>query len=831
MSPDHNFPSKLTDNAKESIARALQIAAQSNSGILKPIHLFLGLLENSNSAASKILLEHGLDINKATLKLNLKLTKTPPSSQIISATFEPTIQGILEGGLEIAHAFNQDFCGTEHILFSILIQNNPETVDLIKSGGIDFSALTDQLEDYLVEQKSSQSKNQSSADGPQVEQKNKKKPKLTALEYFGQNINQKAKHGSLDPIYGRHKELDRIAIILGRRLKNNPVLIGAPGVGKTALVEGLAQRIASKEVPRSLIDKQIINIDLTSLIAGSRYRGDFEERIKALIKEATAKPGIILFIDELHMLSGAGGVEGGMDAINILKPYLARGELQLIGATTPEEYKKYIQKDKALDRRLQTVEIAEPSEADAYNMLLASKKALEDHHSIRIPAELIKLSVDLSTRYITNRNLPDKAFDVLDEAASRLNLYPKTPLDPKVEARLGQIKTEISTKRSRLQKSLTKEDYALADKLKKSIDALTKESDQLESSLYPTKTKRPTLKVEDLVWAVSAITNIPEHKIKGAKKWQLDLTKLESDLTANIIGQEEPIHKSIQTLKHVLSGLSLKAGGPLASFIALGPSGVGKTELARQLAKNLFGDKESFIRLDMSEFSQGHTTSRLIGSPAGFVGYDDDSGFLTKVQKRPYSLILFDEIEKAHPDVTALLLQILEEGYLTSSKDERVSFKNTIIMLTSNIGAARIQNGHVLGFNLNSSTSSVIDPKVAEDLLKDLNKILRPELVNRFDAILSFNNLSKESIAKIIKKEVATLSLKLKEEHAISLKVSPQVYKSLANTYNQKLGVRGLQKQIFEQITIQVIDTLTSKSQPSEISLKLKDSKIIASAK
>lgn len=815
----NDLPSRLTDNAKESLARAFQIAISLGDGKITEKHIFLGLLTNGKSTAAKILKDHGIDFKRVELNLGFKPIQTPQTPQIITSIVDPKIQSILEGGLELAEAFNKHDCGTEHLLFSTLIQASESLSQNLALSGISKEELVDHLEDYLIAQEDGQPNRQESDSQPLKDSstKSKQKPasprKQSALEYFGDNLNQKAEEGSLDPLYGREDALERMTIILGRRQKNNPVLIGEPGVGKTAIVEGLAQKIVKGEVPFNLKGKRIVSIDLADTIAGSRYRGDFEERLKAIIKESTTKKDTILFIDEIHMLSGAGGAEGGLDAGNILKPALARGDLQIIGATTIEEYQKHIKKDRALARRLQPIEVFEPSLEDSFHMLLSARQNLQDHHGVIIPKNILQEAVDLSDRYVQERHLPDKAFDVVDEAAAKLNLRSEDSENQEVK----KIKVELSDISLGLKKALKEEDYILADQLKKKRQKL--EVDLKAKKKSAQKSQRPTLTSLHLAETISVITNIPVQKIKPSSQALGDLSKIEADLNQKIVGQEEAIKRVVKTLKRSSLGLT-KPGRPIASFIAMGPSGVGKTELAKQLAINIFNDESSFIKLDMSEFSQSHTSARLIGSPAGFIGYEEESELLDKVRRRPYSLILFDEIEKAHPQVMSLLLQILEDGTLTSAKGKPVSFKNAIVMLTSNIGAKKMLGGLDVGFK--ATTSDQDTTELAKSMRTELEKVMPPELINRFNAILPFKQLDNRSLYEVAKKELEELKQNLEtSRNNIKLSFSPDLINYLVREHDPKEGARGIQEKVHAEVTDRILELNPSKLNKKNISIKI----------
>lgn len=825
-----DIPSRLTENAKASLARAFQIAVGLGDQKITEKHILLGLIGNKNSTAVKILKDHGIDFKRVELAFGLNKIRVEQAPHIITSFIDPKIQGILEGGIELSEAFHKEACGTEHLLFSVLIQASDQLKQTLSLTGISKEELVDHLEDYLVGQRLSNETDGSSSleehsQNTIPKSTKSKKNNKTALEYFGENLNQKAEQGKLDSLFGRTNQLSRIMVILGRRQKNNPVLIGEPGVGKTAIVEGLAQLITNDDpsLPLSLKGKQIISIDLADAIAGSRYRGDFEERLKAIIKEATNRKDIILFIDEVHMLSGAGSAEGGMDAGNILKPALARGDLQVIGATTLEEYQKHIKKDRALARRLQPVEVPEPSESEAYEMILAGRQNLQEHHAVRIPSKTIREAVELSSRYIQDRHLPDKALDLIDEAAAKLRLQKGPQLTNKS---LEQLSAEIETIENKLKEALLKEDYILADELKKARQKLEQElKDQKNKS---SGDNSPVLNTGNIISALSAITNIPEGKIKPSAKTSADLSGLQKQLNSKIIGQDAAIDKIINILKRQTLGLHDR-NRPLASFIAMGPSGVGKTELARQLAIELFSDESSFIKLDMSEFSQSHTSARLIGSPAGFIGYEEESELLAKVKRRPYSLILFDEIEKAHPQVMNLLLQILEDGTLSSAKGESVSFKNTVVMLTSNLGSKNILGSQDLGFKSSSSKNDIT--VLAMSMRKELEKAMPPELINRFDAILPFKPLDEASIEKITAIELGKLSDSLRNGRAgITLNYQKDVIRHISGLYDPKEGVRGLSNLISREVTDQIVSLSPKQlSQNKNINITVKENQIVLS--
>lgn len=870
-----NIPFKLTENAKESLALAFQIALSSGEQNINERHILLGLIINRDSAAARIITEYGIDLKRVETVLGLKPFDPTKVPQIITSTINPQVQKILEGGLEVAEAFEKSLCGTEHILFSVLIQASERLKTSLDNSGVLKDELMDSIEEYLV------NKNYTEDDSPIVEaqakseeerasitpndgnlgeglknngqaketgqgqkQKASAPKRKSALEFFGNNLNNDAQAGVLDPLSGRVDQLERMAVILSRKQKNNPLLVGEPGVGKTAIVEGLAQLINNNNAPRVLKNKVIYNIDLAGMIAGSRYRGDFEERLKAILKEIQDRKNVIVFIDEIHMLSGAGGAEGGMDAGNMLKPALARGEVQIIGATTYEEYRKHIKKDKALARRLQVVDIPEPSKVEALEMLKAARPNFEKHHNVIIKDQVLEDAISLSVRYIQDRFLPDKAFDLVDEAAAKVNL--NNPMSDDQQD-LASMKLSAENLNAKIKTVVVYEDFKKAEELKKERDKLNakiKKSElklELQSSGKKdenSKDIKPELSLADITKTLSVITNIPESKIRlpGANgkynAQEFDYQSITKSVAKRVIGQEVATNLALKTIRRSSLGLSGHRGRarPIASFIAMGPSGVGKTELARTLAEELF-DEDSFIKLDMSEFSQAHTSARLIGSPAGYVGYDEESELLEKVRRRPYSLILFDEIEKAHPQVMNLLLQILEEGRLSSAKGKVVSFENTIIMLTSNLGSRKMLGGAGLGFEGRAMAGEKpkvsIDNELAETMRSELEKVMPAELINRFDAILPFVAIENKAAEVVVKRELDLIANKLFNLNAnLKFKYSAAVVKHFALGIDAKHGVRGIQNKIDREIVDELVE-IEDIAKLSEIKVAIKSGSLI----
>ena len=679
-------------------------------------------------------------------------------------------------GWSVAREYNQHYLGTEHILFALLEQKNSQAHSLLLKLNIDIESLTAQLRKYFDRQLLELTRHQVNVKAMVAEQKQVKKHSM--LLKFGTNLNKLAIAGKLDPVVARDREIERVITTLSRRTKSNPVLIGEPGVGKSAVVEGLAQRIVAGKVPFSLLDCQVIGLDLTALVAGTKFRGEFEDRLHKIIDEIKQNPQIILFIDELHMLVGSGSSEGSSDAANILKPALARGQIKLIGATTFEDWRKFIEKDAALERRLQPIEVAEPTREQAISMLKGVASRYAKHHRVKFGNEVIATAVDLSTRYLAERFLPDKAIDLIDEAAAMARV------------RLGYVDGavrreifEINRLRDRLDSAIEAEDFALASEIKQQLDSLSTTVEPARQSNKQTI----ELTVGDVAAAVSLITGVPTPQIEQSQKAKL--LDLEKVLQKRIIGQKTAIAAVSQALKRSRSGVT--AGNrPIGSFIFMGPSGVGKTELARVLAEEMFGGDKSLIKIDMSEFSERHTLSGLIGAPAGYVGYDDGAKLTDAVRRRPYSVVLFDEIEKASSEIFNILLQILEDGYLTDSKGRRVNFTNTIVILTSNLGSERLAKNTGLGFGELDRTD---DENVANRALDDF---MRPELINRFDDIVVFEHLSEADLAKIADLMLKDLTKRLVKQ-GFGLQIRPSLKQKLIRLAGEKqAGARPLRRLI-----------------------------------
>ena len=626
-----------------------------------------------------------------------------------------------------------------------------------------------------------------------------------ALSKYSIDLTAKAADGELDTVVGRARETERLVTILSRRTKNNPVLLGEPGVGKTAIVEGLAQRIVREDVPDNLLDKRVVMLDMTAIVAGTKYRGQFEERLTALIREITKQGNIIAFIDELHMLVGAGSAEGGaMDAANILKPALARGELHLIGATTLEEYREHIEKDSALERRFQTVLVKEPSVKDTVAILKGLRSYYEKHHGVKISDEVIESAVYMSDRYVADRFMPDKAIDVIDEAAALVRV--KKGHKP---SKQREYVRELKALNEKMEDAVAAEDYERAALYKQRISQLT---DQLEQARREQGRKTPLVLTEDnIAHAIAVMTHIPVEKVRTSEAKLL--RNLEKHLGKYLIGQEEAVSKVARAIRRSRSGVA-SSQRPIGSFVFMGPTGVGKTELARVLAREVFGSDDALIKIDMSEFGEKHTASRLVGAPAGYVGYDDGGKLTDKVRRQPYSVVLFDEIEKAHPDIFQMLLQLLEDGTLTDSTGRVVSFRNTIIILTSNLGADKMQHNRSLGFQakLADEDDTAQQQRRNESYTREaLERFMRPELINRFDAIITFRPLTKPEVGKIFDLQIAELNRRLARQ-SLAVKVLPAAKRRLiAQGYSRTFGARPLRRTIEEELEHRLADGILAR--------------------
>lgn len=788
MSDDYaEFVAKLTSNARTSLQHADAIARSYGSAYIGTEHLLLGVLAQGSSVAAKVLADAGVTLDKAEVALNLT-----PRTLIVSTGskgLSETAKLTLKMSWDIAREFHQDYLGTEHILYSILSQKNARATVLLRDMQVDVPSLTDELEEFFDRQIDDYHQGRDE----NATKKKQQKTRGGSLEVYGTDLTQKARAGELDPVIGRDREQERLVTILSRRSKNNPVLIGEPGVGKTAVVEGLAQRIVAEDVPDHLLDRRVVQLDLAAMIAGTKYRGEFEERLKKVVDELKEQQNVIVFVDELHLIMGAGAAEGALDAANMLKPALARGELHMIGATTLDEYRKHIEKDSALERRFQAIVVKEPSLRDTEKILKGLKSYYEKHHGVKISSEVIDDAVYMADRYVSERYMPDKAIDVIDEAAALVRVK-----NNKKPSKVRDLNRQLKSLNEKMDDAVNMEDFERAALYKTRISQLQEKLKEIEQNGSDAAIE---LTGEDIANAISTMTGIP---LKRLQKSETKLLRnLERHLGKYVIGQKEAVQTVAKAIRRSRSGVS-SSKRPIGSFVFMGPTGVGKTELARVLAREVFGSDEALIKIDMSEFGEKHNTSRLVGAPAGYVGYEDGGKLTDKIRRQPYSVVLFDEIEKAHSDVFNMLLQLLEDGKLTDAKGREVDFTNTIIILTSNLGADRMMKESSLGFHaVNRDDHKKLDAvheENAEAAREALSKRMRPELINRFDAIVTFRALTTVEVGKIFDNLVAELQERISKK-GISLVVKPTAKRYLIKKgYDEKYGARPLRRAIQDEL-------------------------------
>ncbi|MFI5270639.1 MAG: ATP-dependent Clp protease ATP-binding subunit [Candidatus Saccharimonadales bacterium] len=810
--PDfQEFLNHLTNNALQSLKHADAIARSFGSAYVGTEHLLLGVLAQDSSMGAKLLDGAGVTLDRARLALNMT-----PKTLVINVGgakgLSETAKLTLKMAYDIAQDYAQDYCGTEHILYSILSQKNARATILLRDMNVNIDGLTSELEQFLNHQ---QYEEQMVGSDGKTRKKNVKK---TALDFFGTDLTLLARQSKLDPVVGRDSQIRRVITILNRRTKNNPVLIGEPGVGKTAIVEGLAQRIIVEDVPDSLLDKRIIVLDLAGMIAGTKYRGEFEERLKKVMSELEKDKNTIVFIDELHLIVGAGAAEGAMDAGNILKPALARGKIQLIGATTTAEYTKHIEKDAALERRFQPIQVPETTVPETIAILKGLRGHYEKFHGVTLNDEVLEDAVVFAKRYINDRYMPDKAIDLIDETSAHLRVD-KGKTSPEVRA----LQKEQKLVNAQIEEAVDNEDYERAARAKTRASQI---NEKLKAMHATNKQTKPlTVTSEDIADVVARITGVPVKKvIRSEAKY---LLTLEKTLSKYVIGQKEAVTAVSKAIRRNRSGIGSDKR-PIGSFIFLGPTGVGKTELARVLAREFFGSENALVKIDMSEFSEHHNVARLVGAPAGYVGYDDGGQLTDKIRRQPYSLVLFDEIEKAHPDTFNMLLQILEDGSLTDAKGRKIDFTNTVVIMTSNIGAEKLQKEANFGFHAKNNS----DLKDLEELHKtnegrvsdELKKMLRPELLNRIDKTIVFRSLTQKDIYKIIDLQIDELKSRLMRKGiSLQLNTSAKQY-LLDHGYDARNGVRPLrrliQDTIEDQLSLDILDDKYSKGDIIQVATK-----------
>ncbi|HQK54064.1 MAG TPA: ATP-dependent Clp protease ATP-binding subunit [Sedimentibacter sp.] len=774
----------LNNSARNALALAQEEVKNFKQNVLGTEHILLGLMIEEESIAGKILRDK-LDIDKVReiIKNSTGMGDSVPEYITIS----PRSKFIIELARQYAAQLKMPYVGCEHILLGLIEEGEGIGAQIIKS----VISLKDLKNEVLMAMQGAGGAEPGNQDigGSMAPQTSNTK----TIDKYGTDLNQRAKEGRLDPVIGREDVIERVIQILSRRTKNNPCLIGEPGVGKTAIAEGLAQEIIKGSVPETLKDKRVITLDMAGMVAGAKYRGEFEERLKNAIDEIKAAGNIILFIDEMHTIIGAGAAEGAIDASNILKPVLARGELQVVGATTLDEYKKHIEKDAALERRFQPIIVEEPTVEDTIRILKGLRDKYEAHHKVAITDEAIEAAASLSHRYISDRFLPDKAIDLIDEAASRIRLKSSTaPKELKeLEDKIKEVDTE---KRTAINNQDFEKAASLRDEEKKLTDELNK-----QRKLWAAKNiKDIKINYEDIADVVSQWTGIPVKKLQGDESERL--LNMEEILHKRVIGQEPAVEALSKAIRRSRVGLK-DPKKPIGSFIFLGPTGVGKTELSKALAEAMFGDEDAMIRIDMSEYMEKHSVSKMIGSPPGYVGFDDGGQLTERVRRKPYSVILFDEIEKAHPDVFNILLQILDDGRLTDAKGRTVDFKNTVVIMTSNVGASTIKKQKTLGFATNASDEEKDEyEKMKENVLNELKKTFRPEFLNRIDEIIVFHSLNKEHIKQIVSLMINNLSKRL-DEMNIHIKVDEKAMDILADAgFDPVYGARPLQREIRRRI-------------------------------
>ena len=781
---------RLTETAKASLERAGAIAHDSGSPYVGTEHLLLGVLAQNSSLGAKVLADSGVTLSRAEVALDL----TAKGFVVVlnEGGISHEILQTIRTAWQLATEFGQEFIGTEHLVYSILTQKDAYATRLLQDMNVSIDSLKADFEQMFNRQQ------YESMASPAASQSSSKE--IAYLDKYGIDLTAKALDGGLDPVIGRDKEIDRMITILGRRRKNNPVLIGEPGVGKTAVVEGLAQRMADGKVAEFLSGKRLFQLDLVSMIAGTKYRGQFEERLQKVLGILKNHPEIIVFIDELHMLVGAGSAEGSMDAANMVKPALARGEIRLIGATTFDEFRKNIEKDAALTRRFQSISVEEPTVDEAVAMVRGLANRMAAHHHVSLDDDLIRLSVELAERYVTDRRLPDKAIDVIDEASALL----RSEQAP-VTSRKNRYERQIKRLARQIDLAVDDQDYEQAALYKVQMVQLEEQAAEINDE----DTARIPLTERYMRRAVAAMTGVPLAHIDSNQL--KSLAKLESRLKKRIIGQDDAVAAVSRAIKRARSGLA-SPKRPLGSFVFLGPTGVGKTELARVLADEVFGSDLSLIKIDMSELSEKHTAARLVGAPAGYVGYDDGGKLTEAIRRKPYSVVLFDEIEKAHPDVLNLLLQLLEDGQLTDAQGRVVSFRNTIIILTSNLGAEVMTRESSFGFKLSSDDQEEqldeMHEQNAREAQRQLEEIMRPELINRFDDIVTFRALTRPVVSKIFDLLVEEVnSLVLAQGRRLHITAGAKRH-LIDQGYDEFHGVRPLRRVIERQLVGAVADMM-----------------------
>ena len=773
---------RFTEKAREAIRLAVETAGELEHGYVGTEHLLLGLLREGTGVASMILEHYGVTEEKVLALMERLISPAAPTRLKGELEYTPGARRTLEASYEEAVLFKAPLIGTEHILIAMIKNGKCTAARLLNTMNVNIQKL-------YVDLLSAMGDDAPAGKEELAGKAKREKGDTPNLDHFSRDLTQMAREGRLDPVIGRETEMRRVVQILSRRTKNNPCLIGEPGVGKTAVVEGLAQLIVSGDVPETIAGKRVVSLDLSGMVAGSKYRGEFEERIKKVLSEIREDGNILLFIDEIHTIIGAGGAEGAIDASNILKPSLARGELQLIGATTVEEYRKYIEKDAALERRFQPVMVEEPTEEESFAILRGLRGHYEEHHKVEITDEALRAAVRLAARYINDRFLPDKAIDLIDEAASKIRLTVYTEPEE-----IKNLEEEVKKLEDEKENAIREEAYEKAGEIKKEQSSKLEQIEKLREKWQEEKSQRKLVVGEnEIADVVSEWTKIPVRKLSEGESERL--LKLESVLHERVVGQEEAVAAVAKAIRRGRVGLK-DPKRPIGSFLFLGPTGVGKTELSKALCEAMFGTEHAMIRVDMSEYMEKHSVSRMIGSPPGYVGYDEGGQLSEKVRRNPYSVILFDEIEKAHPDVFNILLQILDDGHITDAQGRKIDFKNTILIMTSNAGAQNIISPKRLGFASENDEKANYE-FMKERVMEEVKRLFKPEFLNRIDDITVVHPLSRENIRAIAAIMVASIAKRTKEQMNIALTVDSSARDYLAEKgYDEKYGARPLRRTI-----------------------------------
>ena len=800
---------RFTERAQKAILLAQEEAKKLKHNYVGTEHILLGLIAEDVGVGALSLKEFGVNIDNARAEVEKAVGKGDHESEIVG--FTPRTKRIFELSFLQARNLGHNYVGTEHLLLGLLAEGEGVAVIVLQRLGVDIQQLANKVVSMITD-------SSSKANNAAQEAQNQDTPNL---EKYSIDLNKMAQDGKIDPVIGRSHEIERVVQILSRRTKNNPVLIGEPGVGKTAIAEGLAQKIVEGNIPDIIKDKRIVSLDLPGMLAGAKYRGEFEERIKSVMNELKEAGDVILFIDELHMIVGAGAAEGAIDASNILKPVLAKGELQIIGATTIDEYRKHIEKDSALERRLQPIMVEEPNVEDTIKILEGLRDKYEAHHGVKITDEAIKAAAELSSRYISDRFLPDKAIDLIDEAASMIRVKSYVAPDElkSLEGKLEELQKEK-------EEAINTQNYEKAAKIR-DLERQTKEELKNNKLSWEQKKHSSNMVVgyDEIANVVSDWTGVPVTRMTTQESESL--LNLEETLHKKVIGQDQAVDAVANSVRRARVGLK-DPKKPVGSFIFVGPTGVGKTHLAKALSEELFGEEDSMIRIDMSEYMEKHSVSRLIGSPPGYIGYDEGGQLTEAVRRKPYSVILFDEIEKAHPDVFNVLLQILDDGRLTDSKGRTVDFKNTVIIMTSNVGATSIRKQNVLGFAASSDVEKEEYEKMKETIMEELKRTFRPEFLNRLDEVIVFHSLKEEQVQKIVDIMIDDLEKRMNKLD-LNIKVTEETRKHISTQgFDAVYGARPLERTIRKMIEDELAEEILkgNLSKEDEIIVDFKDEKL-----